>query len=159
MQMSGFRVAYLFGADQDESVRLRNFYPPEDRFAWTAGRWSEIEFPLDLPADAQPAHVWFSIELDAFRRPPALAGQDVFIYVNGWRAASLHVMDRQVVHFRVRGSLLEADANVVTFDLPDAARPSEFGEADERQLGVQIYSLAIEGADAPELATEAPGAY
>jgi hypothetical protein len=146
----GLRSVFLFGAEQSDLLRTRNFHPPEDLFAWSEGRWSEIEFPLDLPQAGPPAHVWVSIELDVFRRPPLLAGQDVFIYLNGWRAASLHITERQVVHVRVRGSLLEAEGNLLTFDLPDATRPADFGEDDQRLLGVQIFSLQFEAAEAPD---------
>ena len=133
-------------------LRTRNFHPPEDQFIWSSGRWGEVEFPLSLPAAGVPTHVWISIELDVFRRPPLLEGQDIFIYLNGSRAASLHITERQVVHLRVRGSLLEPGANLLTFDLPDVARPSDFGEDDARLLGVQLFSLLVEAAEAPDLA-------
>lgn len=154
-----FGATFIFGAGRDSSVLLRNFHPPEDGFCWSAGRWAEVRFPLAPPLPGPPpTHALLALELAVFRAPPALAGQDLLVYLNGWRVASLFVDARQVLRLPVRWRCLEPDGdNVLTLDVPDAAHPSHFGLGDGRRLGVQLFSLRVEAADARGLPPPAGG--
>src|SRR5918998_1654287 len=158
--MAGFgATTFTLGPEPDPSIRLRNFHPPEDGFAWTAGRWGEVEFSLDLPpGGAPPAGALFTLDLDVLRCPPELEGQDLYVYLNGWRAASARVAGRCVVSFRARPQLLEAAGNVLTLQVPEAACPARFGRADGRLLGVQLFSMAVEAEAAAEAGPRAAAA-
>lgn len=133
-----------FGADTIGTVILRNCAPPEDGFVWSSGRWCEIEFELDLDRTARARNaVEFAVDLDVFKFPPAFPGQNVMTYLNGLRVGSTFVTGRTALTFQVKPGLLLPAGNVLTFDTPDAVRPSEFGVEDDRVLGLQIFSVAV----------------
>jgi len=133
-----------FGADTIGTTILRSCAPPEDGFVWSSGRWCEIEFELDLDRAARSsAAVEFAVDLDVFKFPPAFPGQNVMTYMNGLRVASTFVTGRTALTFPVKPGLLLPAGNILTFDTPDAVRPSEFGVEDDRVLGLQIFSVAI----------------
>jgi len=133
-----------FGADTIGTTTLRNCAPPEDGFVWSSGRWCEIEFELDLDRAARSRDaVEFAVDLDVFKFPPAFPGQNVMTYLNGLRVASTFVTGRTALTFQVKPGMLLPAGNILTFDTPDAVRPSEFGVEDDRVLGLQIFSVAI----------------
>ena len=123
-----------------EAVRLRNFDTPEDDFAWSMGRFAEVVFA----AEPAPGPLSLIIDLDVFRAPPMLAGQNVLVYLNGLRVHSAFVIGRMQAEMRLRPGLLEPELNTLTFDLPDAIRPLEFGMDDGRMLGLKLFSLTLE---------------
>lgn len=146
----------LFGAGFDpETVQLRNFDRPEASFAWSMGRWAEVEFAWSPPRPAggrgaravPPAALLdMAVDLDVFRAPPVLAGQNVLTYLNGMRVHSAYVTEPSQLSFRIRPDLLMPVGNRLTFDLPDAVRPLEFGMSDNRMLGVKLFALSAEPA-------------
>jgi hypothetical protein len=150
--MLAFGQPILIGGDLGPHIRLRNFDAPEQDFAWSTGRWCEVEFDLDLGRGGgrgrggHAAPVTFLVDLDAFRCPPVFTGQNVLTYLNGSRVHSAFVSGRRMLSFAPRGDVLVPGANLLTFDLPDAIRPLEFGLEDNRMLGVQVFSIAIEPA-------------
>lgn len=125
-------------------LALRNFHPPEpEGFAWSAGRWCELEFVVD-PAGLGPgAALALALDLDVFRHPPLLPSQDLLVFLNGLRLGAVTVTHRQLASFRLRPGLLEVGPNRLTIDTPEAARPVEFGQGDTRLLGVKLFSLML----------------
>ncbi len=132
-----------FGRDMPaHAVRLRNFDAPEDDFVWSMGRFAEVIFA----AEPAPGALSLLVDLDVFRAPPMLAGQNVLVYLNGLRVHSAFVVGRVQAEMRLRPGLLEPEQNTLTFDLPDAIRPLEFGMDDGRMLGLKLFSLTLEAA-------------
>jgi len=151
--MLAFGEPILMGGDPGPHIQLCNFDVPEQDFAWSTGRWCEMEFDLDLGrgggrgrGGGHAGPVTFLIDLDAFRCPPVFTGQNVLTYLNGQRVHSAFVSGRRTLSFVPRGDVLGPRGNLLTFDLPDAIRPLEFGLEDNRMLGVQVFSIAIEPA-------------
>ena len=138
--MDAIKDTISFHKDAQPSVGLKNFWPPEDGFVWSTGRWCEITFECSPRKPPGKRIVELEIELDVFKAPPELGGQNIFIYVNGLRLASRFITGRIIV-------LLEAPAtasdNLITIDTPDATRPSDHGLEDSRRLGVQIYAIQV----------------
>ncbi|MBY0333307.1 MAG: hypothetical protein K2X49_21800 [Acetobacteraceae bacterium] len=133
----------LIGHDMDpDAVTLRNFDAPEDDFAWSMGRYAEVEFTAD---GAGPLRLL--LDIDVFRAPPVLTGQNVLVYVNGLRLHSAFVTGRSMLEIPMGAGVLQPAGNTLVFDLPDAIRPLEFGMDDGRMLGVKLFSLTLEPGD------------
>jgi hypothetical protein len=122
-------------------MRFENFFPYEAEFCWSSSTWSEIIFPI--PATVLKPETLFDIvvDVDVFKSPPGLVGQNVFMYLNGLRLASRFVSKRMLVALRIAGRYLCLQDNVLTIDTPDAAIPEEHGIKDSRRLGVQLFSI------------------
>ena len=131
-----------FSRDVLPVVELKSFWPPEDGFVWSAGRWCEIAFDYRLEAKGQQSQGELVIELDCFKAPPQLEAQSAFFYLNGLRVGARRVNKRATVFIEFDGALLKP-ANVLTIDTPDATSPSQFSGTDERVLGVQLFSLQV----------------
>lgn len=121
-------------------VRLEHFDSPEEDFAWSMGRFAEIHFAATPPSGAAQ----LLLDIDVFHAPPMLAGQNVLTFLNGLRVHSAFVFARTILRVPLRAGLLQAEDNVLIFDLPDAIRPIEFGMEDGRMLGVKLFSLTLE---------------
>ncbi len=134
-----------FRRDDKPGVDLKNFWAPEDGFAWSTGTWCEIAFDLTRSNPAVSQIVEIELELDVFKAPPDLEGQNIFFYVNGLRLASRFITGRLMVLLEVPANTLRPADNLITIDTPDSARPSDYGESDTRRLGVQLYSLQLRG--------------
>lgn len=146
-RMMRFGAPVQFGEGHEEWLELRNFHPPEPGgFSWSAGRWCEVSFPMDPAALGPQGHVLLELDFDAFRQPPILRTQDVLVYLNGLRLGALVLRGRQQASFRLRRSTLEATENVLAVDVPDAARPVDFGHTDGRLLGLKLFSMLLEPA-------------
>lgn len=129
------------GEAHEAALALRNFHPAEDGFAWSAGRWCEVEFAWDLVGAPRP--LLLELDVNAFRDAHLLPAPDLLVYLNGLRIGSLTLPMRQLATFPIAATVLQAERNVLVLDAPDAARPIEFGREDARLLGVQLFSLAV----------------
>ena len=126
----------------ESDVRLRNFSPPEDGFVWSTGPWCEICIPaIKHPPDNEPLEI--GLDIDVFKAPPEMEGQNVLIYANGLRVASRFVNSRVSVVAEVAGRSLVEGHTLITMDTPDAVSPSRFGGIDTRRLGVQLFSVTV----------------
>jgi hypothetical protein len=131
----------LIGGDMPQGeLRLEHFDQPETDFAWSMGRFAEAHFAA-VPPDGPSLLL---IELDVFRAPPMLPGQHALIYLNGLRAHSAFITGRTILRVALRHGQLLDTGNVLTFDLPDAIRPMEFGMEDGRMLGVKLFSIMLD---------------
>jgi hypothetical protein len=83
------------------------------------------------------------VELDAFKVPPEFPGQDVFIYLNGLRVASLFVSRRVTILGTFHRSFLRPAENVITIETPDVVNPHDYGVEDDRKLGAQVFNIKI----------------
>ena len=128
-------------------VLLRNFYEPEDGFVWSNSRWCQVLFSLTERPSRPNAPVDLLFDIDVFKAPPALPGQSVLVYLNGMRVASFDVSQRMNAVIPIASTLLRPQENEITFDTPDAAKPSDFGVLDDRKLGIQLFSLQLRPAD------------
>ncbi|MBX9700256.1 MAG: hypothetical protein K2X74_12520 [Acetobacteraceae bacterium] len=162
--MTDFAMFLDLCASEAEQPVLRNFHPIEPGgFAWSAGRWCELEFVCGAPgATDAAAERALVLDLDVFRHPPLLPSQDVLLYLNGLRLGAVTIRRRQTASFRLLDNALQPGVNRLTIDTPDASRPSEFGQPDTRLLGVQLFSLALRAfagaaAEQPRIAPAAPG--
>jgi hypothetical protein len=141
--MLAFGNSVTFAAGKVPVVVLRNFWEPESGFVWSTGKWCEICFPFDLgtrPADGAAEII---LDLDVFKVDDKMPGQNVLVYLNGLRIGSLYCTSRTTAAFGFDSQILAKDANILTFDTPDSARPSDFGVNDNRSLGVQIFSMRV----------------
>jgi hypothetical protein len=139
-------LEFSFAKNVTPGVGLENFWKPEDEFVWSSGKWCQILF--DVPArsaDPDGGEVELVLDLDAFRAAPELEGQDLHVYVNGLRVATRHVTKRIMIVAEVARHALREHANSITIDTPDAARPSDFGEVDDRRLGIKLFSVKLRG--------------
>lgn len=131
-----------FGANATVDVSLRNFSAPEDGFVWSLGPWCEVGFDLELPEGESPA-VEITFDANVFSAPPALPGQSVAAYLNGYRIGTAWVTGRGMIAFRTPPEVIQPGANLLTLDIPGAIRPSAFGQPDDRRLGVKIFTLTV----------------
>ena len=143
--------AKVFGNILDSDRQLNNFWPPEPEFVWSAGQWCEVVFPFSLKkgklgAIANDKALFdLVIDLDVYREDKKFDGQNVLIYVNGYRVASRYIIDRTTVLVDVPAPWLREIGNVITFDTLGSRSPSEFGDPDGRVLGIKLYSIKLSG--------------
>ncbi len=125
----------------DLGVGVENFAPPEDGFIWQMGRWGEITFDFDDLSRSRTGMCDLMVELDVFKNPPDLRGQNVFVYLNGLRIGSHYVTHRRILIMNFPVSILRAKTNVLTLDTPDSTSPKTFGMEDGRVLGAAVFAV------------------
>src|ERR1700733_11805802 len=130
-----------FALGEPTLASLRNFYAPESGFIWSSSEWSEIRFDFSATPDIDSTEADLSLDCDVFRVAGRFDGQNILIYFNGLRMGSHFITQRTQLNFRVVSTDLKPTDNVLTLDTPDSRKPSEFGSTDERQLGIQLFSM------------------
>ena len=114
---------------------------PEQGFTWTEGSKSILKIPR--PPEVCDYQLLLTIGLFL---PPGQTWQRVGISING------HFLSRQLVssHGNIAlwlpaGILLaSSDTLVLQFDLPDAARPCDFGiNSDSRALAISLFAITL----------------
>jgi hypothetical protein len=123
-------------------VELRNFWPPEDGFAWSMDKWCEIAFEYDQDAISPQARGEMVLDLDVYKFPPDLLEQSVYIYLNGLRIGARRISKRATVFIDFAPGVLAA-TNTLVIDTPEASSPARFGQNDERVLGIQLFTLQV----------------
>ena len=141
--MLTYSNSVTFKKGKTPPIEMKNFFEPEDGFIWSESKWSEIYFSFSADTTRTVKSVDFLIELDVFKFPPELSGQDVLVYLNGLRLASSMLTKQSTLCLNFAASLLRPTENVLVFDTPDATKPSKFGLQDGRQLGIQLFSLQV----------------
>jgi hypothetical protein len=136
-----------FGKGKEPTVVLRNFYPPEDGFVWSSSRWSDVTFGFSAGAGRRDKIADVVLDLDVFKVEGQTGGQNALIYLNGLRVGSHYITRRTTVVIPIDSAVLKPTENVLTFDTPDSRMPSDYGIADKRLLGIQLFSLKIRPAD------------
>lgn len=139
--MVEFGTSVTFTKKDQPAVELHNFWPPEDGFVWSGGRWSEVIFGLASEGGAGQCEL--VMDFDVFKHPPEVESQNIFVYLNGLRIGSRLVSKRVTAFLEFPSSVLRQADNVLTFDTPDSAKPSAFGGGDNRLLGAQLFSFEI----------------
>jgi hypothetical protein len=134
-------VTFLKGKEPD--VTLRNFWEPENGFVWSTGKWCEVHFAFDRGAKAAGPGADLILDIDAFKAPERLVGQNFMLYLNGLRIGSHYCVKRTTFIASFETELLTEANNVLTLDTPDAVVPKEYGLQDSRLLGVQLFSLQV----------------
>lgn len=136
-----------FKRSKEPTVVLRNFYPPEDGFVWSSSRWSDVTFGFSAGAGRRKKSADVILDLDAFKVEGQTGGQNALIYLNGLRVGSININRRTTVVIPIDAAVLKPSENVLTFDTPDSRTPSDYGIADKRLLGIQLFSMKIRPAD------------
>jgi hypothetical protein len=131
-----------FNKDETPGVELRNFWPPEDGFVWSMGKWCEVQFEFELKTEVISEKAELVLDLDVFRVPPAFEGQNLMIYLNGLRVGTRRVTKRVTAFVEFDPTVLRY-ANTLVFDTPDATSPQSFDLSDHRVLGLQLFSLQV----------------
>ncbi len=144
--MLNFENSLSFKEGQETPVALRNFWEPEGSWIWSTGRWCEITFAFEAGPRPLPRLAELIVDLDVYKQEEQHPGQNVLVYLNGLRIGSLHCTHRMIVVFGFDPKLLTAGDNILTLDTPDSAKPSQFGSADGRLLGAQVFSLQFRSA-------------
>jgi len=141
--MLAFQKPFFVSNQSDFGLDLHNFWEPEGNFAWSTGRWCEIVFSF---ADVESGARSFDLMLDVnvFNDGERLVGQNILTYLNGLRIGSVFLKSRSVLVLPCDASILRKNDNILTFDTPDATSPAEFGEADTRVLGLQLFSVQLQ---------------
>jgi hypothetical protein len=135
--------AVHFVKGEPAPVALRNFFPPENGFIWSASRWSEITFKFSATPASAKKYADVILDFDVFKMVGHVDGQNVLIYLNGLRVGSHYITERTTLAIRIDAKMLKPGENVLTFDTPDNNKPSEFGIPDERKLGIQLFAMQI----------------
>lgn len=141
--MLTYKNSAVFSRGAELPVQLRNFWEPEEGFVWSTGRWCEIIFAFQGGPKENASGSELILEVDAFRSGDDLPGQNLMAYLNGLRIASFFCKERAMVVAPFDTKVLREAENNLTIDTPDAARPSDFGSADKRLLGIQMFSLQV----------------
>jgi hypothetical protein len=122
-------------------VAFNGFSPPESGFIWQTGRFGEVIFDFEGSSRCAAPEAELIVELDAYRGPPREAGQNIFVYLNGYRLGSILVTRCRVLARRFDWHILRRKGNVLTLDAPDAAKPNTPGSGETRVLGARLLSL------------------
>jgi len=144
----------LFGTTGNSSGYLRDGWSgPEAGFTWTLGCESRLQFPKPAPDS--------TYVLEVRVRPfvvPDLPSQRISVVVNDVPVGVAIVETPTVLRFAVPWTVLAANSTTtVIFSLPDAARPSEFKDSqDRRRLAFAFEKLALLCDGEPARAMMAP---
>jgi hypothetical protein len=144
--MLTYENSVQFVKGESAPVSLRNFFPPEDGFIWSSSHWSEITFGFSATPAGGKEHADLILDFDVFKIVGHVDGQNALIYLNGLRVGSHYITQRTTLVIPIDAAMLKPSGNVLTFDTPDTRKPSEFGIPDERQLGIQLFSMQIRAA-------------
>ena len=131
-----------FMKDEDIAIDLRNFWPAEDGFVWSEGKWCEITFDYDLSNATGQDSGELILDISSFIHPPQLEGQNVHFYLNGLRIGSRQLTKRITAFIDLPAGLLRQH-NTLIIDTPDASAPSQFGLGDNRVLGIQLFTFQV----------------
>ena len=126
----------------------------EHGFTWTNAADSEVR----LPRPAEPGRYMLRAHIRPFTVTGRLTSQRVAVTINGVRIGEARVNGLAVLDCRASWDVLGLqDPMVVTFHMPDAARPTEIaGHAnDGRLLGIAVQRLWLIG-KLPPLAPPVP---
>lgn len=145
--MLNFENSLNFTAGRNPPLGMRNFWAPEDGFIWSTSKWCELEFAFDPGAGAAPQFSDLILDIDAFKVEGRSEGQSLRVYLNGLRIGTLFCDRRITAVIAFRSRLLTREDNILIIDTPDAHRPSDFGDADNRMLGLKLYSLQVRRAE------------
>ena len=141
MSSAGAEVVVDFGVAGLGSALVAGWSQPEPDETWTAAPVARIS----LPAPAVPATYVMTFKL----RPQIVEGrldqQRLGVSVNGVAIDEFVITRRTTRSCLLPWAVLRGRSSVdVSFDLPDAARPSDFGTStDDRLLGVAFASLRL----------------
>ncbi len=131
-----------FSKDTLPMVELKSFWPPEDGFVWSAGKWCEVVFQYAVGTAQPHDRGELVLDFDSYKSPPALEAQNVFMYLNGLRVGARR-MNKRVTAFIEFDPAILKPTNVLTIDTPDAVSPATFSGRDERVLGIQLFTLQV----------------
>ncbi len=131
-----------FSKDVVPGVELKSFWPPEDGFVWSAGRWCDVMFDYAVQSPGPRDRAELVFDMDAFKSPPEMEAQNVFFYLNGLRVGARRLTKRVTAFIEIDPSVLKA-TNIVTIDTPDATAPARFSGKDERVLGIKLFTLQV----------------
>ena len=127
-----------FGAGGNaEPHCLHGFHPPEHGSTWSDGPFCAVTMPA--PSDEPCVLV---VSAKPFVAPPALEVARIRIVVDDEPLADIPAMQDFVVCLSLPPKRKGASVTVV-FIAEDACRPTHFGQADGRMLGVALAVLAI----------------
>lgn len=144
--MITFGHSLTFTQGKPLPVELRNFYEPEDGYVWSHSKFCEIVFPFSTGFNKAPAKCDLMLDLDVFKAPPELESQSIMVYLNGIRIGQYSVTGQNTFVITIPTSLLKEHDNSLVIDTPDVTKPQKYGIADDRLLGVQLFSVQIQAA-------------
>jgi hypothetical protein len=99
---------------------------------------------LSLPAPQAPAAYYLFLNLRPHIVPGRLDAQHLRVTVSGSVLAQFRLTRPAARACRIPWHLIEGRKTLdIRFDLPDAARPSDFGGTDQRRLGIAFSSLRL----------------
>jgi hypothetical protein len=141
--MLNFANSIAFFAGQEPPVSLRNYWPPSNGFVWSTGKWCELSFEFELGSKAVTGLADLILDIGVFKVDQKLPGQNVAIFLNGLRIGTFFCKARITYIAQFDARILKSEKNILIFDTPESARPSDFGSDDKRLLGIQLFSLQI----------------
>ncbi len=139
--MLTFDNSVSFSQGSSGLVTLRNFWEPEDGFAWSTGSWCEIIFDFDLKSIGSAKSADVIMDIDAFTGGNEKVSPSLKIYFNGLRIATIDVNKRVIQISSLDTKTIRGVDNVLTIDTPNSHSPQIYGGDDYRVLGVQLFSL------------------
>jgi hypothetical protein len=155
LQMAGGAISiecFLKGAGQEH---LREGWSEIHADTWTLGHRATVEFP---PAESGSAFS-LTLEIAGIAGPAASAVQRIIVSVNDLRIADVLCRGAQKLEFFVPNSVLQPGRPVqVTFDLPHACRPIDFGHNnDTRLLALRVVRIIFAPLPLPAFAKSESG--
>lgn len=132
-----------FSQAESDSYIWNGWSRSEAECRWTEERQATLVFGLEQPQD-----VLLTIKFLPFLVPNKVQSQRVTILLNDQQVDEFTAVDPSPSERTIRlpAGLLR-QRNVLRFVLPDAASPASFGlSADERLLGIAVFSMKFEGA-------------
>ena len=124
---------------------------PEPTATWTDGKRAVMKVMLDATGGDQCLY----LILRPFIAPPELPAQRFTLSINGQAVGRNRISQFSVIRVSFPWVLLDdARAVTLTFELPDAARPSDLTDLvqDDRQLGLSFEHVSIW----PDIGTQSP---
>lgn len=134
-----------FGSDGADGPHLgEGWSADEPGYRWTVGASSEVWL-----TDPGAGDLLLEIDASPFVHPPEVEAQRLVVHADGVFVGSLVMREGGRRAMRVPAGALAGRQDVrISFMHPDAARPSDHGQADDaRQLGLSFRRLRLFGVE------------
>jgi hypothetical protein len=148
-------LAIDFGLSGNSAKYLgRGWSSPEQDFCWTVGSESHLQ----LPQLESSAEYVLEVSVDPLLLPSRVTQQRLTVLLNGAEVGSTALTHGRRIALRLPAALiLQHTEASLTFNHPDAARPSEVGIPDSRQLAICFRQLKLWQIDSGAMSRTIPG--
>lgn len=133
-----------------EKYQAKGWSDPENGLTWTDGKTAELHMSIAKPK----SDITMKATFNPFLVPGKLDRQKIDVMINGNKTGEWDASTGGDYKIIIPKDSLKKGALIVTFDLPSAGSPSNYGTGkDDRLLGISMMTLTFSEAPIYEFGT------